>query len=101
MSIDAVVARVSELEQMLRFQGPGAAQASSASFAAQLQSATTPTTVYQARSESRKPSLNLLPVGFCPGQDRRAIASLMIATGGAFGRGSWPLQRPWSSSWVR
>ena len=41
MSIAAAVARVSELEQMLRFQNPGAAaQASSASFAAQLQSAT-------------------------------------------------------------
>ena len=41
MSIAAAAARVSELEQMLRFQGPGAAaQASSANFAAQLQSAT-------------------------------------------------------------
>jgi soluble lytic murein transglycosylase-like protein len=41
VSIDAVVARVSELEQMLRFQATGgAAQSSSASFAAQLQSAT-------------------------------------------------------------
>ena len=40
MSIDAVVARVSELEQMLRMQGPGAAAQSSASFAAQLSSAT-------------------------------------------------------------
>ena len=41
MSIAAAVARVSELEQMLRFQNPGAAaQTSSANFAAQLQSAT-------------------------------------------------------------
>jgi soluble lytic murein transglycosylase-like protein len=40
MSIDAVVARVSELEQMLRFQQAGAAAQSSASFAAQLSSAT-------------------------------------------------------------
>ena len=40
MSIDAVVARVSELEQMLRFQSPGNAAQSSASFAAQLSSAT-------------------------------------------------------------
>jgi soluble lytic murein transglycosylase-like protein len=38
VSIDAVVARVSELEQMLRFQAPAAQ--SSASFAAQLSSAT-------------------------------------------------------------
>jgi len=44
VSIDAVVARVSELEQMLRFQTTGAAaQSSSASFAAQLQSATAAT----------------------------------------------------------
>ncbi len=44
MSIAAAVARVSELEQMLRFQSTGAAaQASSASFAAQLQSATATT----------------------------------------------------------
>jgi soluble lytic murein transglycosylase-like protein len=44
MSIDAAVARVSELEQMLRFQAPGAAaQSSSASFAAQLQSASSAT----------------------------------------------------------
>jgi soluble lytic murein transglycosylase-like protein len=41
VSIAAAVARVSELEQMLRFQAPGTAtQTSSASFAAQLQSAT-------------------------------------------------------------
>ncbi len=40
MSIDAVVARVSELEQMLRFQSPATAAQSSASFAAQLSSAT-------------------------------------------------------------
>ena len=40
MSIDAVVARVSELEQMLRFQPPRNAAQSSASFAAQLSSAT-------------------------------------------------------------
>jgi soluble lytic murein transglycosylase-like protein len=52
VSIDAVVARVSELEQMLRFQGPGAAQASSASFAAQLQSATAPTTPVSATASS-------------------------------------------------
>ncbi|HET8951161.1 MAG TPA: transglycosylase SLT domain-containing protein, partial [Solirubrobacteraceae bacterium] len=52
MSIDAVVARVSELEQMLRFQGPGAAQASSASFASQLQSATAPTTPVSATASS-------------------------------------------------
>jgi soluble lytic murein transglycosylase-like protein len=44
VSIAAAVARVSELEQMLRFQHPGAAaQASSASFAAQLQSASSAT----------------------------------------------------------
>ena len=44
MSIAAAVARVSELEQMLRFQAPGtAAQPSPASFAAQLQSATAAT----------------------------------------------------------
>ena len=41
MSIDAVVARVSELEQMLAFQAPAAR--SSASFAAQLSSATAAT----------------------------------------------------------
>ena len=52
MSIDAVVARVSELEQMLRFQGPGAAQASSASFAAQLQSATAATSPVSATASS-------------------------------------------------
>ena len=52
MSIDAVVARVSELEQMLRFQGPGAAQSSSASFAAQLQSATAATSPVSATASS-------------------------------------------------
>ena len=41
MSIDAAAARVSELEQMLRFQAPGTAAQPSASFAAQLSSATT------------------------------------------------------------
>jgi soluble lytic murein transglycosylase-like protein len=44
VSIAAAVARVSELEQMLRFQSPGAAAQTSASFAAQLQSATSATT---------------------------------------------------------
>ena len=43
MSIAVAVARVRELEQMLRFQGPGAATQPSASFAAQLQSATAAT----------------------------------------------------------
>ena len=44
MSIAVAVARVSELEQMLRFQAPAAAaQSSSASFASQLQSATAAT----------------------------------------------------------
>jgi soluble lytic murein transglycosylase-like protein len=43
VSIAAAVARVSELEQMLRFQGPGTAAQPSASFAAQLQSATAAT----------------------------------------------------------
>ena len=43
MSVDAVVARVSELEQMLRFQNPGTAAQSSASFAAQLSTATAAT----------------------------------------------------------
>jgi len=52
VSIDAVVARVSELEQMLRFQGPGAAQASSASFASQLQSATAATSPVSATASS-------------------------------------------------
>ncbi len=52
MSVDAVVARVSELEQMLRFQGPGAAQASSASFAAQLQSATAATAPVSATASA-------------------------------------------------
>jgi len=52
VSIDAVVARVSELEQMLRFQGPGAAQASSASFAAQLQSATAAATPVSAAASA-------------------------------------------------
>jgi len=52
VSVDAVVARVGELEQMLRFQGPGAAQASSASFAAQLQSATAATPPVSATASS-------------------------------------------------
>jgi soluble lytic murein transglycosylase-like protein len=43
VSIDAVVARVSELEQMLRFQSPATAAATSSSFAAQLSSATAAT----------------------------------------------------------
>ena len=53
MSIAAAVARVSALEQMLRFQSPGAAaQASSASFAAQLQSASAATAAAPAASAS-------------------------------------------------
>ena len=52
MSIDAVVARVSELEQMLRFQSPGAAARSSASFAAQLSSATAATAAAPTASVS-------------------------------------------------
>jgi soluble lytic murein transglycosylase-like protein len=43
VSIAAAVARVSELEQMLRFQSPATAARSSASFAAQLSSATAAT----------------------------------------------------------
>jgi len=55
VSIAAAVARVSELEQMLRFQSPGAAaqaSSSSASFAAQLQSATAATGTAPAASAS-------------------------------------------------
>jgi soluble lytic murein transglycosylase-like protein len=67
VSIDAVVARVSELEQMLRFQAPAAAQASSASFAAQLQSATaTPGTAAATASASAlgaTAGLSQLPAG--------------------------------------
>ena len=43
MSVDAVVARVSELEQMLRFGPPAAAQTSTSNFAAQLSIATAAT----------------------------------------------------------
>src|SRR5687767_336533 len=49
-------------------------------------SPTTPTTTNHGPSESRGPNLNLLPTGSCPGHERRAIASLIIATCGAFGR---------------
>ena len=64
MSIDAVVARVSELEQMLRFQAPATAQAS-ASFAAQLSSATAagtpPTAAASSAGAATGPSA--LPAG--------------------------------------
>jgi len=53
VSIAAAAARVSELEQMLRFQSPGpAARTSSASFAAQLQSASATTGTAPAASAS-------------------------------------------------
>jgi soluble lytic murein transglycosylase-like protein len=67
VSIAAAVARVSELEQMLRFQGPGtAAQASSASFAAQLQSATAAsaaTPVASASAAGATAGVSALPAG--------------------------------------
>jgi soluble lytic murein transglycosylase-like protein len=52
VSIAAAVARVSELEQMLRFQSPATAAQTSASFAAQLQSATSPTTATTATASA-------------------------------------------------
>src|ERR1051325_8428451 len=57
-------------------------------------SPTTPTTVYQGRSDACGPNLNLLPTGSCPGHERRAIASLMIATGGASGPSPIEKNRP-------
>ena len=60
-------------------------------------SATTPTTVYQGRSDSRAPSLNLLPTESRPGHRRRAIASLMIATDGASGPSPIEKKRPLSN----
>ena len=60
-------------------------------------SPTTPTTVNHGLSESCGPSLNLLPTGSRPGHKRRAIASLMIATGGASGPSSTEKKRPWSN----
>ena len=60
-------------------------------------SATTPTTVNHGRSESRGPNLNLLPTGSRPGHERRAIASLMIATRGASGPSPIEKKRPRSN----
>ena len=60
-------------------------------------SPTTPTTVNHGLSESRGPNLNLLPTGSCPGHERRAIASLMIATRGASGPSPIEKKRPRSN----
>ena len=66
MSIDAVVARVSELEQMLRFGTP-VATASTTNFAAQLDSATSPGAPTAVASASSVPGASTgaseLPAG--------------------------------------
>ncbi len=62
---------------------------------------TTPTTVYHGPSKSSGPNFNLLPTGSCPGHERRASASLTIATRGASGRSPIEKKRPPSNGVLR
>jgi soluble lytic murein transglycosylase-like protein len=79
VSIAVAVARVSELEQMLRLQAPGAVAQTSASFAAQLQSATsgaTGTTATAAASAAGPTAgASALPAGTPYGAEITATAT--------------------------
>jgi soluble lytic murein transglycosylase-like protein len=78
VSIAAAVARVSELEQMLRFQSPATAAPTSASFAAQLQSATSATagtTATASASAVGSAGPSALPAGTPYGAEITAAAS--------------------------
>jgi soluble lytic murein transglycosylase-like protein len=79
MSIAAAAARVSELEQMLRFQSPATVAPTSASFAAQLQSATSATAgataTASASAAGAAAGASLLPAGTPYGAEITAAAS--------------------------